>query len=520
MTIAPHPQCHSDSGRDHQRLRATLCFYPNGLFQVDEFVISSLNCLIFCESFSRNHCVDTVSIHSSTLMLDQGIFVLILGYRLYTLLGWILVFSIMPVYLVYCLLTKKQLTGLWQRFGFFLPPLTWNHPKRLWFHAASVGEVQAARAIISALRGLDTRADFIITTVTQQGHRAATMQLAHGVTCLYAPIDLPFVVKQFIAKLSPDVYICLETELWPNTLRLMQKNGTRTLLLNGRLSESSFKRYKKIAQFMKQVVRCFDSASVIQEIDRERYVSLGLEHNKIQINGNAKYDQPIESCVPLNDRHCPGGGNTLRQTIPRHYQDLLGLKQDQNVLIAGSTHSGEESMILDVFSTLTATIPDLVLIIAPRHLERLDQIMGEWREQNISFKKLSQARQHHQEDAKIILVDQMGELACLYSIGTYVFCGGSLVDRGGHNVMEPAIWAKPPFFGPYMNDFNDARLLLEKESAGFLVNNTEELISKILYFHLHQDRYQEAAQRAQNVAVAQQGAATRQAIIIRQALKD
>lgn len=270
---------------------------------------------------------------------------------------------------------------------------------------------------------------------------------------------------------------------------------------------------------MKQVVRCFDSASLIQGIDKERYLALGLETDKIQINGNAKYDQSIESFLPFNDHLCETTDNDLRKKVVRHWQNLLGLIPNQIVLIAGSTHSGEEVMVLEAFNALRATIPDLALIIAPRHLERLEQIEADWHSKNIRFERLSQASPEH-HGSKIILVDLMGELASIYSIGTYVFCGGSLVDRGGHNIMEPAIWGKPPLFGPYMNDFNDARIMLENRDAGFLVNNTQELITKIMYFYHHQDSYQEAAHRAISVAVAQQGAAARQADLIRQALND
>lgn len=418
--------------------------------------------------------------------------------------------------MTYCLLTRRHLNTLWQRFGFFTPPLHWKFQKRLWFHAASVGEVQVAKALISALRRKGIRADIIITTVTLQGHLTATKHLADMAFCIYAPVDVPSVVERFISKLRPTVYICLETELWPNVLRLMQQNSIKTLLLNGRVSENAFNKYSKIPGFIRQVLHCFNSASLIQEIDRHRYLALGLEPEKIQVNGNAKYDQPLESFVPFNTNN-EGNADQIRKSVTRHYQGLLGLKHDQQILIAGSTHSGEESIILEAFTTLTATIPELILIVAPRHINRLDQIMADWRRRGIDFERLSQPRPQELR-AQVILVDQMGELASLYSIGTYVFCGGSLVNRGGHNIMEPAFWGKPPFFGPYMNDFNDARVMLEKQGGGFLVNNTEELISKIMYFHSHQDSYQEAAQRALTVAEAQQGAADRQADLIRQAL--
>jgi len=423
----------------------------------------------------------------------------------------------MPIFVTCRLITRKPLTDLWQRFGVFTPPHPWNHPQRLWFHAASVGEVQAAKALITTLRQRDTRADIIVSTVTAQGYLAATKQLAGVALCLYAPIDLPWVVERFINKLTPSVYICLETELWPNTLRLMRDHGITTLLLNGRLSENAFRRYSKISDFMRQVVRCFNAASVIQRLDRERYLALGLEPEKIQVHGNAKYDQHLTPIVSLPSGQQETRGNEHRASVITHYQCLLGLKPHQRVFIAGSTHSGEEALILEAFRTLATAIPDLVLIVAPRHLERLDKIMTDWRGQGIHFCLLS-AMTGSRHEKPIILVDQMGELANLYSIATYVFCGGSLVDRGGHNIMEPAFWGKPPLFGPHMSDFNDARSMLEGQDAGFLVQNTQELVARILYFHHHHDSYQQAGQRAATIALAQQGSATRQADIICHAL--
>ncbi len=334
--------------------------------------------------------------------------------------------------------------------------------------------------------------------------------------CMFAPIDLPWVIERFLARLKPTVYVCLETELWPNILRVLHARGIKTLLLNGRLSESAFRNYLKIQGFMAQVLRCFNAAAVIRPVDRERYLALGFPPSTMVVHGNAKYDLRIESLLP------PGSGRpnvpdaTLRASMAGHYQKILGLSQHP-VLLAGSTHTGEEAMLLAAHEALAATINDLVLIIAPRHLDRLDQLKAEWQSKGIAFQTYSQVVDG-QRTSRIIVVDRMGELARLYAVATYVFCGGSLVSRGGHNIMEPAIWGKPPFSGPFMDDFADARSLLEEQEAGYSIAGIHELIDKIGYFHNHQDKYRQAEERALAVASAQQGAATKQAEMIRLAL--
>lgn len=438
-------------------------------------------------------------------------------HKLYTVLGLLLVALAMPFFVSYCLLSGKSISTLRQRFGFFTPAHAWQHKKRLWFHAASVGEVQAVMAIMSALQQKDVRADIIITTVTEQGWIAAKRQVKDAALCLLAPIDLPWIVTRFIKKLQPSVYVCLETELWPNMLRLAKARGVKTLLLNGRLSENSFHKYKKIRSFIGQVLTCFDAASVIQTVDRNRYVELGLDPKKIEVHGNAKYDLRIVPLAVHDTSNHKQSDIALREAVAKHYRLALMLNQSIPVLLAGSTHSGEEEMMLVAYETLATIIPDLVLIIAPRHLDRLDQIKAAWQRKELAFQTFSQVL-IGPRTAQIILVDSMGELAKLYAVATYVFCGGSLVPRGGHNIIEPAILGKSPFYGPHMSDFTDARTLLESVNAGFTIHNVQELIDKICYFHHHPDKYQQAAQRTLTIASAQQGSALRQAELICQAL--
>lgn len=424
-----------------------------------------------------------------------------------------------PFFAPYRWLTGRPIAGLGQRLGIFnlnLKPGP-GGGARLWFHAASVGEVQAALSLVAALKKDGLKAEIIVTSVTEQGLLAAKRIFGGSATCLYAPLDLPWVVKRFLRQLKPSAYLCLETELWPVMLRLAKAQGIPALLVNGRLSERSFRRYARLSGLTRETLACFDRAAVCQEDDRQRYQALGMAPERLAVCGNAKYDLTLADLCRPEAALAGLDGEGLRATAPKFYRKLLGLG-DQPVLIAGSTHSGEEELLLAAWQALRADIPDLILIVAPRHLERLGTLAGQWRAQGLKFQTTSQLRAGQGRESDLLLLDRMGELARLYAVATYVFCGGSLTPKGGHNLMEPALWGKPPLFGPHMQDFADARLLLEGQGAGFTVRDGQELRARILHFHQHHDQYHQAAQGALAITAAQQGAASRQAELIRQAL--
>jgi 3-deoxy-D-manno-octulosonic-acid transferase len=291
------------------------------------------------------------------------------------------------------------------------------------------------------------------------------------------------------------LYIGLETEIWPNLLRRIRETGAELILLNGRLSERSFRRYRKIRGLTRPALGCFSRISAIGESDARRFAALGGDPAKIEVNGNAKYDQTL-----------PDGGSTAAD-----YRQRLGLGPDQPVLIAGSTRSGEEKLLLPTWRQLQQKWPELIFILAPRHLERLTEIKsllgaaGE--EYNLLSELLPPGRRRH----PIVLVDTMGELAGLYALGTFVFCGGSLVPRGGHNIMEAAAWGKPVFYGPHMKDFADAKELLETAGAGFGIDSSAALTAAILKLAERPQAYARAAQGATAAVRSQQGSARRQA---------
>lgn len=373
-------------------------------------------------------------------------------------------------------------------------------PLRIWLHAASVGEVQVARALVAEIKRQLPEAALTVSTVTEQGHKVAQSQLGRHVQCIFAPLDLEGIVNRSLQTVRPHIYICLETELWPAVLRQADKHGVRLILLNARLSEGSFRYYKKISGFWQAVLNRFDAIAAIRPNDAERYIALGASPEKVKVYGNAKYDLIAELATP---------------DIKQNYRELFDLLDDETVLVAGSTHTGEEEMLLEVFRSLAATTKNLVWVIAPRHLTRIAEVESLLMANNLEFDRLSTVKNEGRKH-NVVLVDTMGDLAGLYSIATYVFCGGSLVPRGGHNILEAAVWGKPVFYGPSMTDFIDAKNLLESSRAAFPITQARGMTEIIRHLEKHPMEYADTCERARQTTLAHLGSAKKQVQLVKE----
>lgn len=399
------------------------------------------------------------------------------------------------MFLVYALLTGRHRAGLGQRLGLYgTESMRKAGGPLIWLHGASVGEIKAAGPLVDRLASGFPEASLVVTTVTEQGLKMARQSMGAKATCLFAPLDLPGAASRAIRAIKPDIYLCLETELWPNTLAGLRQSGATCFLLNARLSEKSFRRYRKLGGFARQILGGFAGIAAISNADAERLIALGAAPEKVEVTGNVKYDLP-----PITDP----------ENIRRAWQRTLGLAADTPVLVAGSTHGGEELQLLKVFSALKEKMPALVLILAPRHLDRLRTTQAELSAAGAEYDLLGQIKiRGRRKD--IVLVDSMGDLATLYSVATFLFCGGSLVERGGHNIIEAARWGRPVFYGPSMKDFIDAKELLEAGGGGFPVANVSELVEKIRRLADEPELYKRAAEGARVSASGQNGAVDRQ----------
>jgi len=384
-----------------------------------------------------------------------------------------------------------------QRLGRLQRPFVRRSGPLLWIHAASVGEVQAARALIAVLLDNLPGCQFFLTTMTRQGREAARIRLPE-MRCELAPVDTPQAVRRALREIRPDVYVCLETELWPTMLRETSKAGIPLLLLNGRLSERSFRRYRLLSGFMADLLKKFTAIGVIGEQDGARFRALGA--GQVQVCGNLKYDLPAADAAAMQKK----------------YRQLLH-PGGKKIFICGSTRTGEEELLLPVHRRLrTETAAGLLWIIAPRHLKRLDEVRRLLAQAGLDCELLSDcAVKGRSKD--IVLVDSLGELADIYAIGDMNFCGGSLVDKGGHNIMEPVRWHKPVCFGPFMRDNQDAADLVLAAGAGFQVRNANELGDRLAALLRDEQLQKQVCQAAERLARSQQGSAQRQAELVMRA---
>ncbi|MBU0943235.1 MAG: hypothetical protein KJ804_21065 [Proteobacteria bacterium] len=420
-------------------------------------------------------------------------------YIFYQVISCTLFLLVFPFFLLFALLSGRHRDRLGQRLGTY-PELAQKTKGdiRIWLHASSVGEVQAARALIPEIRRLLPGAGFVLSTMTVHGRRVAEKFLGEDVSCVLAPLDVPFIVERGVAAIDPDLYVCIETEIWPLILKKIRQRGRPLVLVNGRMSERSYGGYRRIRCFMAVILAQFAQLAVISSADSERYVALGVDRKKIQVLGNVKYDLALP---PDQD------------AIQARYRSLLAIASGCEVLIAGSTHGKEEEELLAYLEAGRDGGRQL-LILAPRHLERLPQLRQMLEQEGHPFDLFSDLEKGQARQADLVLVDCMGELAMLYSVADYVFCGGSFVPRGGHNVMEIALWNRVVFYGPHMSDYRDATRMLEEAGSGFMVRDGLALQAKIEFFREHEQEYHLACIRAGEIARAQQGAARKQAVVV------
>ena len=346
---------------------------------------------------------------------------------------------------------RGRLKGNWlERLG-FCPPIEGGSHPRIWVHAASVGETHVAHSLLTALMERFPGLVAWLTTTTDTGRETARQIFPEGFPVRTFPLDAYGSPGRALNRLKPDMIVMMETELWPNLLRSARQRGTRIMMANGRISPRSFSHYSRFRFLFREVVSNFDLMAMIRPEDRERILALGADPTRVQVVGNAKYDLVLE-------RQEPGRPDRLRKELRIH--------PDRPVWVAGSTRVGEEEIILDVFKRLLAGFPRLHLVLVPRHVQRADEIEQMIRDQGLSLAR--RTRPGHQAPAQpaVTLVDVMGELFDLYGLADVAFCGASLVPHGGQNVLEPAVWSVPVLFGPYMDDFMDAKEVLESVKAG------------------------------------------------------
>ncbi|MCG2676408.1 3-deoxy-D-manno-octulosonic acid transferase [bacterium] len=392
------------------------------------------------------------------------------------------------------MITKgKYKKGLKQRLG-FIPKL--KDKDIIWVHAVSVGEVIAASPVIDAIRKRFPKYSFLISTVTDTGQDMARKAISDPKEIIYFPLDFKWIVNKVLKIIQPKLFIMVETELWPNFIRETKKRKIPLAVVNGRISPSSFKGYKIIKPFLKKVLFNIDLFCMQSKLDEERIISLGAPKERVHVTGNVKFDG-LQTEVSDRER--------LAEELKISSKDL--------VLVAGSTHPGEEEIILDIYQKAREEYPNLRLILAPRHPERIPEVESLCKNKNLSYIRRSQITNHRSpitdHRSPIILIDTIGELAKVYSLATVVFVGGSLVPVGGHNILEPAALGKAPLFGPYMHNFVESARLLIEGKGGIQARDREELLKNILDLLKNPEKREKTGKRAQEIVKRHQGASER-----------
>ncbi|NOY85196.1 MAG: 3-deoxy-D-manno-octulosonic acid transferase [Nitrospirae bacterium] len=422
-------------------------------------------------------------------------------YGIYNLLG-LMLFPFFMLFLVgACLRKPVYRKNIAQRFGrypsdFFLKL---RNKKVIWVHASSVGEVMMSRLFVQNLRKQYPNAGIVISTMTPTGQAAAREYLA---ACsdlfIYFPFDLNWIVPAVVQKISPTLFIFMETEIWPNCLKTLAAKKIPTVMVNGRISNNSFPRYQKLKPFLVHALSDVAFFLMQSAEDVQRIIALGAPPAQVQECGNMKYDQAASSAASTNK-------------MPT--KATLALSEDRPLMIAGSTRPGEEEPILEAYQNLRLSLPTLALLIAPRHLNRLEMLEKQLRDHGLVSIRKSQLsapnRDAPLEHRPVILLDTLGELNRLYALGDYIFVGGSLADFGGHNPLEPAAHKKPVFFGPHMENFRDIALALIASGGGISVTDGKQLGQAMVALAQNPEDYKKCAEAAYGIVLKHQGAVRR-----------
>jgi 3-deoxy-D-manno-octulosonic-acid transferase len=404
----------------------------------------------------------------------------------------------LPYFLCQAVFHRKYLVSFRQRLGDLPKELASITEGGIWIHAVSVGEVLAVLPLVNALRHNWPGRPLWVSTTTLTGQKLANSKLGDKAKVFYFPLDWKFAVQRSLGVVRPAIVLIAETEIWPNFLLECRVRRIPVLLVNGRLSDRSVRRYSRIRQFMKKVLTGFQYCCMQTRMDRERLLSLGASHDKVEVCGNLKYDIAVPDGI---------------QAKTKTYRKLFDLDESRFVIVAGSTMRDEETAVLSAFRTLRCCCPQATLILAPRHLERVKEVEVLLREQAFEYSKRSQLRlsgaSSFRQTCEVILLDSMGELATLYALADLVFIGGSLVPTGGHNILEPALYRKPILFGPHMSNFREVSEHFLEKGAAIRVETSADLGVKLVELYENAGLRRSLGENGHAILTANRGATQR-----------
>jgi len=424
---------------------------------------------------------------------------------LYNIVAVILVLAAIPVFLVRLVREEGFGERLRQSFGFLpteaLVPVA--NKNCIWLHAASVGEIVATSPIVKEIRREMPELPILISVVTASGYAMAKRIIPEADSIIFFPLDLSWLGRKVLAKIRPRIFLLVETELWPNFLYAIREYAIPVLMVNGRISEKSVNRYRYLHSVLRDMLATVDRFCMQSEIDAQYIIRLGAPPRRVVITGNTKFDQTY------TDVTAPEKKELIRQ---------LGFSNRGPLLVAGSTHPGEEELLYAAFQKVRESFPQAGLVIAPREIMRASKLI------ELAAKYGLRAVRRTELDyggagTDVIILDTIGELGRIYSIGDIVYVGGSLVPHGGHNLLEPAAHGKPILVGPHMFNFKDSYGLLHGRRACDTVYDGTDLGEKLLYLLNNDQVRNDMGREALAVIGENRGAALKSVQHLRQVLE-
>ncbi len=388
----------------------------------------------------------------------------------------------------------KYRTSLSARLGFKLPKIALKpHQKLFWIHAVSMGETRASIPLFRQIRSHYPDAAIVISSTTETGHMEARRSMPEAAAHFFLPLDFSWSVSLILKHLPLTALILVESDFWYNLLYLAKQSGARIFLVNGKISERSARRFQKIPFFTRRLFANFDQMCVQSERYQQRFLELGIPPEKLHVTGNLKFDTTPKK---------------LGSVALQHFKDELGIQPTDRLAVIGSTHEPEEHWLLSALDQVWQKIPELKVLIVPRHPERFDSVATQLKQRGIATLRYSQ-RAQKKGDERIVLIDTMGLLNSCYQLAEVAIVAGSFVSHvGGHNIFEPVLYHVPVLFGPHMHTQLDLVDLVLQGQAGRQVT-LEQLPNAVLELLNNPLKHKQAVQAAVTLSHAVQGSAMR-----------
>ena len=410
-------------------------------------------------------------------------------YLLYNLLFFVALIVSMPWWLLQMWRHGKYRIGWRERLGFVPERLLNNHSENtIWVHAVSVGEVLAISRVIKELKAQLPGWRIVVSTTTDTGQRLAQQRFGAD-DVFYLPLDLSFAVRAYFRALRPQMLVLAESEFWPNLLRWARRSGAAVAVVNARVSDRSLPGHLRFRSLLERVMQNVDLVLAQSDEDARRLVQIGVPEQRVQVSGNLKFE-----IIPPSD-----------SDIAERFDEAAQRADIGPVIVAGSTLDAEEEELLQMFEQVVAQYPNALLVIAPRHPERFDAVALLLQWSGARVQRRSQWDGETLTPGSIFLLDTIGELASLYGFADLAFVGGSLVPRGGHNVLEAAQFAKPILVGPSTENFRDIVEVFRRTDA-LRVVTPETLATTVLRLLEDDDEREGVGRRALEVMRSQLGA--------------